>query len=107
MIQNSGHASVIEHVSASMLFVTDRGVSHEIVRHRLASYSQESTRYVSSVDKKQFKLSTDEDCVEAYQRGLSMRRAIGLERHGIRFIASLLRGYPRMPAAGRERRELP
>ena len=74
MIQNSGHASVIEHVSASMLFVTDRGVSHEIVRHRLASYSQESTRYVSSVDKKQFKLSTDEDCVEAYQRGLSMRR---------------------------------
>ena len=45
MIQNSGHASVIEHISASMLFVTDRGVTHEIVRHRIASYSQESTRY--------------------------------------------------------------
>ena len=39
------HESVIEHVSASMLFVTDRGVSHEIVRHRIASYTQESTRY--------------------------------------------------------------
>jgi len=44
-IQNSGHSSVIEHVSASMLFVTDRGVTHEMVRHRIASFSQESTRY--------------------------------------------------------------
>lgn len=40
-----GHESVIEHATASVLFVVDRGVSHEIVRHRLASYSQESTRY--------------------------------------------------------------
>lgn len=40
-----GHESIIEHFSASVLFVCDRGVSHEIVRHRLASYSQESTRY--------------------------------------------------------------
>lgn len=40
-----GHESVLEHVSCSALLVCDRGVSHEIVRHRLASYSQESTRY--------------------------------------------------------------
>ena len=40
-----GHLSVIEHVSASYRIVCSRGVSHEIVRHRLASYSQESTRY--------------------------------------------------------------
>lgn len=40
-----GHESVIEHVSFSVKFVVDRGVSHEIVRHRLSSYSQESTRY--------------------------------------------------------------
>lgn len=40
-----GHESIIEHFSVSVLFVCDRGVSHEIVRHRLASYSQESTRY--------------------------------------------------------------
>jgi thymidylate synthase (FAD) len=39
------HESVIEHASATVRFVCDRGVSHEIVRHRLASYSQESTRY--------------------------------------------------------------
>lgn len=45
MIINRGHESVIEHVSASVRFICDRGVSHEIVRHRLASFSQESTRY--------------------------------------------------------------
>ena len=40
-----GHESVIEHESISVRVVCDRGVSHEIVRHRIASYSQESTRY--------------------------------------------------------------
>ncbi len=43
----SGHHSVIEHVTITVLFICDRGVSHELVRHRLASYSQESTRYVN------------------------------------------------------------
>lgn len=41
----AGHLSVIEHSIISVLFVVDRGISHEIVRHRLASFSQESTRY--------------------------------------------------------------
>lgn len=40
-----GHESVIEHQSVTVVFTVDRGISHEIVRHRLASYSQESTRY--------------------------------------------------------------
>lgn len=40
-----GHESVLEHGSITVKFICDRGVSHEIVRHRLASYSQESTRY--------------------------------------------------------------
>ena len=40
-----GHESVLEHFSFSVRFICDRGVSHEIVRHRIASYSQESTRY--------------------------------------------------------------
>ncbi len=40
-----GHESVLEHCSFSVRFTVDRGVSHELVRHRLASYSQESTRY--------------------------------------------------------------
>lgn len=41
----SGHHSVIEHINVTVKFVCDRGVTHELVRHRLASYSQESTRY--------------------------------------------------------------
>ena len=44
-IIKSGHESVLEHVSLSVRFTVDRGISHEIVRHRIASYSQESTRY--------------------------------------------------------------
>lgn len=40
-----GHESVLEHVSVTARFICDRGVSHEIVRHRIGAYSQESTRY--------------------------------------------------------------
>jgi len=40
-----GHESVLEHEKVTVTAVCDRGVSHEIVRHRIASYSQESTRY--------------------------------------------------------------
>lgn len=40
-----GHEAVLEHFSITVRFICDRGVSHEIVRHRLASYCQESTRY--------------------------------------------------------------
>lgn len=40
-----GHEAVLEHFNISVRFICDRGVSHEIVRHRLASYCQESTRY--------------------------------------------------------------
>lgn len=47
-----GHESVLEHVSFTLRFICDRGVSHEIVRHRLASYSQESTRYCNYSDGK-------------------------------------------------------
>jgi thymidylate synthase (FAD) len=45
MDPKKAHESVLEHASAGFHIVCDRGISHEIVRHRLASYSQESTRY--------------------------------------------------------------
>jgi thymidylate synthase (FAD) len=45
MILSNGHVSVLEHASAGFSIITDRGVTHEIVRHRIASFSQESTRY--------------------------------------------------------------
>lgn len=44
-----GHEAVLEHASITVRFVCDRGVSHEIVRHRLASYCQESTRYCNYI----------------------------------------------------------
>lgn len=45
-----GHESIIEHGSLSFLITTDRACANQIVRHRLASYSQESTRYVDLSD---------------------------------------------------------
>ncbi len=44
-ILKSDHQSVIEHSAMSVRFIIDRGVSHELVRHRLCAFSQESTRY--------------------------------------------------------------
>lgn len=44
-IMKRKHWSVLEHGHLSVRMVCDRGVTHELVRHRIASYSQESTRY--------------------------------------------------------------
>nr|UVY58865.1 MAG: Thymidylate synthase complementing protein [Bacteriophage sp.] len=41
----SGHEAMLEHALVTVKFVVDRGISHELVRHRLASFAQESTRY--------------------------------------------------------------
>lgn len=79
MLMNAGHESVIEHVSASVRFIVDRGVSHELVRHRLTSVTQESTRYVSSatiVDE----VKDEQDVINAYLSGLSMRRVSELSK---------------------------
>lgn len=45
MLVSKGHEAMIEHGHFSVCFTVDRGVSHELVRHRLASWAQESTRY--------------------------------------------------------------
>jgi len=47
-----GHESVLEHEKITVRIICDRGVTHEIVRHRLASYSQESTRYCNYANNK-------------------------------------------------------
>lgn len=41
----NGHEAIIEHYSVTVRIICDRGITHEIVRHRIASYAQESTRY--------------------------------------------------------------
>jgi thymidylate synthase (FAD) len=45
MIVKRGHEAVLEHANMAVIFTCDRGVSHEIVRHRLCAFTQESTRY--------------------------------------------------------------
>lgn len=52
MLIGRGHEAMIEHSSLSVKFIVDRGVSHELVKHRIASFAQESTRYCNySLDK--------------------------------------------------------
>lgn len=76
-----GHESVLEHVNFSVRFTCDRGVSHEIVRHRIASYSQESTRYCNYAKADEivvikpcfwegphFTFSTTERCYEEWEK---------------------------------------
>ena len=51
-IVKRGHEAVLEHINVTAKFICDRGVSHELVRHRLASYCQESTRYCNYSNEK-------------------------------------------------------
>lgn len=48
----SGHGSVIEHASMTLKFTTNRAMTHQIVRHRLCNFSQESQRYCNYSDDK-------------------------------------------------------
>jgi len=51
MIVRKNHLSVLEHVSITARFITDRAMAYELVRHRLASFSQESQRYCNYQEK--------------------------------------------------------
>ena len=62
-IISRGHEAVLEHCSFTVKFICDRGVSHEIVRHRIAAYCQESTRYCNySKDKYNNAITVIEPC---------------------------------------------
>jgi len=86
-ILKRGHESVIEHAIVTVKFICDRGVTHEIVRHRIASYSQESTRYCNySKDKfgneitviNPFFFDPNEPCMEGtvYNKYLLWKKAV-------------------------------
>lgn len=51
VVLQRGDWSVVEHASASVILRVDRGFTHELVRHRLFSYTQESTRFVNYLKK--------------------------------------------------------
>ncbi|MHA1739242.1 MAG: FAD-dependent thymidylate synthase [Candidatus Heimdallarchaeota archaeon] len=46
MIKDRGHHAMLEFGDIAVKFITNRGVTHELVRHRLANFAQESSRYV-------------------------------------------------------------
>lgn len=89
MVRDHGHESVIEHVSASVRFVTNRGVTHELVRHRLCSFSQESTRYVRYGGDMEFIRPVWWDKWDDYQRQIWQRQMAASEA-----------GYQELLAAG-------
>ena len=82
MLIERGHEAMIEHNAISVRFICDRGVSHELVRHRIASFGQESTRYCNySKDKFGNELTFikpcfwDEDSIEFDRWKIAMRQA--------------------------------
>lgn len=68
MLIARGHEAMLEHSMLSVKFTVDRGVSHELVRHRIASFAQESTRYVNYAKEKY----GNEIAVIDIQRGISL-----------------------------------
>lgn len=64
VVLQHGDWSVVEHVFARVIFRVDRGITHELVRHRLFSFTQESTRFVNGR--------------KSYPNGLEFIRPIGL-----------------------------
>jgi thymidylate synthase ThyX len=71
------HEAVLEFGSMMVKFLTNRGVTHELVRHRLCSFVQESTRYVDSSSVRNigtWKFEFDQDFIDAYEQGYSMRQ---------------------------------
>jgi len=91
-----GHLSVIEHGSFTAIFVCDRGVTHELVRHRLASYSQESTRYVKYNDievvaPEAILVSSQRDALEAFGQAMSDSQDAYLKLIGLGFKPEIAR----------------
>jgi len=65
---NIGHESVIEHASATFYIRASRVLTHELVRHRLASYSQRSQRYVTESSPKYIKPPEIQSCGQVAEK---------------------------------------
>jgi len=72
MIIKRGHESVLEHGSLTFKIRTNRAIANEIVRHRLASYSQESTRYVKYDDIEFIPWMTDLEKIERFYKPIEL-----------------------------------
>ncbi len=82
-----GHLSVLEHATATVRFICDRGVTHELVRHRLAAYSQESTRYCNYGTAGEI-MAIEPPGLSEYQRSVWLGALVQAERAYLLLIAS-------------------
>ena len=80
------HEGLFEHIFISVRIICDRGVSHEIVRHRLVSYLQESTRYCNYLDENVGERINMELIEKILDEGLIINDEIVKEDEGIVFI---------------------
>lgn len=96
----SGHEAMLEHYSFSVKFICDRGVSHELVRHRIASFAQESTRYCN-YGSKGGEITVIEPCYLLVD-GVSVSVDNWSERYGawVRSCEEAEKSYLRMLADG-------
>lgn len=94
MLIDRGHEAMIEHSSLSVKFVVDRGVSHELVRHRIASFAQESTRYCDySKDKFSKEITVIKPCfLEEGTNDYNLWKAI-MENDEVYYFAFLELGH--------------
>lgn len=87
MLVDRGHHAMIEHAFIGAKMITDRGVTHEVVRHRISSYAQESTRYcnygklgIRFIEPVDFKLNKDDKAIlraleKHYMKCLKQKRS--------------------------------
>ncbi len=74
VVLQHGDWSIVEHTSASVDMLVDRGITHEIVRHRLFSFTQESTRFVNYEKKMPPSFirpqTMNDDSINEWERGI-------------------------------------
>jgi thymidylate synthase, flavin-dependent len=105
-IIKNGHEAVIEHYNITVRVICDRGVTHEIVRHRVASYAQESTRYCNySKDKFSNQITFIEPCYwdENTEDG---RKKLALWRETMEFIEKKYMELVELGATAQEARSI-
>ncbi|MBI5742336.1 MAG: FAD-dependent thymidylate synthase [Candidatus Niyogibacteria bacterium] len=99
LINDYKHESVIEHTNITVRVICDRGVTHEIVRHRLGAYSQESTRYcdygkagsIKVIVPYEFEGNVEQyavwlETMAACERGYNQLRALGASPQWVRSV---------------------
>lgn len=99
-ILKRGHESVIEHESITVRMICDRGITHEIVRHRIASYSQESTRYCNYTNDKFGNQITVIDLASGFQYDLDDDKDLALYKVWTEAMESAEKSYFKMLELG-------